>query len=94
MRTVGPPLCLRIQGETIGSGLLHKILRDCKITGENLSVFFDRYYNAARLHSALGYRSPNEFEKQADASTKPETVRAPSVSFIRHEEIYPPDVRP
>jgi putative transposase len=68
--------------------------RDMEDLRANLSIFFDRYYNAARLHSALGYRSPDEFERQAGASTKPEIPRAPSMSFKRHEEIYPPDVRP
>jgi transposase InsO family protein len=69
--------------------------KDMQDLRANLSVFFDRYYNAARLHSALGYRSPDEFERQALTSTnKPEILRAPSVSFKRHEEIYPPDVRP
>jgi len=29
----------------------------------NISQFIDRYYNEERLHSALGYRSPAEFEK-------------------------------
>ncbi len=29
----------------------------------NISEFIDRYYNKQRLHSALGYRSPAEFEK-------------------------------
>jgi putative transposase len=68
--------------------------RDMEDLRANLSIFFDRYYNAARLHSALGYRSPDEFERQMAASTKPEISPAPSMSFRRHEEIYPPDVRP
>jgi hypothetical protein len=29
----------------------------------NISTFIDRYYNEERLHSALGYRSPAEFER-------------------------------
>ena len=68
--------------------------KDIQDLRANLSIFFDRYYNAARLHSALGYRSPDEFEKQMAAAAKLEIPSAPSVSFKRYEEIYPPDVRP
>ena len=68
--------------------------KDMEDLRAHLDVFFDRYYNATRLHSALGYRSPDEFERHMAASTKPEIPRAPSMSFSRHEEIYPPDVRP
>ena len=59
----------------------------------HLSVFLDRYYNATRLHSALGCRSPNEFERRAASSTTAEIPPAPRLSFSRQEEIYPPDVR-
>lgn len=31
---------------------------------ETVGVFIERYYNRYRLHSALGYRSPYEFEKE------------------------------
>jgi len=32
----------------------------------NIEEFIERYYNQKRLHSALGYRSPEEFELQTD----------------------------
>jgi putative transposase len=66
--------------------------RDIEDLRANLSVFFDRYYNATRLHSALGYKSPDEFERQAGAAPTSELPQAPKMSFSRHEEIYPSDV--
>jgi len=31
----------------------------------NIEEFIDQYYNRQRLHSALGYRSPDEFEQRS-----------------------------
>ena len=48
-----------------------------------MSEFIDRFYNVQRLHSALAYCSPDEFERKQGA-TPPAAL-----SFPRHEEIYP-----
>src|SRR6516165_5836484 len=53
----------------------------------NIEDFIERYYNCRRLHSALGYRPPQEFE-QAQASGG---NNGPTMSFFRHAEIYRSD---
>jgi hypothetical protein len=68
--------------------------RDIEDLRAHLSLFFDRYYNATRLHSALGYRSPDEFERWVAQSAPAEIPQAPRLSFSRQEEIYPSDMRP
>jgi transposase InsO family protein len=34
----------------------------------NVEEFIEQYYNRQRLHSALGYRSPEEFEQQTEVA--------------------------
>jgi hypothetical protein len=37
--------------------------RDLDHLRSNLAVFIEESYNGTRLHSALGYQPPNEFER-------------------------------
>jgi transposase InsO family protein len=63
--------------------------RDLDHLRENIAAFIDGYYNRVRLHSALGYKPPQEFEQAAS----PETVsQGATMSFFRHREIYQSDV--
>jgi hypothetical protein len=51
----------------------------------NIEEFIDRYYNCQRLHSALGYRPPEEFEQLAEQGA---ASAGATMSFFRHGEIY------
>jgi putative transposase len=50
----------------------------------NIEAFIERYYNRLRLHSALGYRSPEEFEREASSAIH---SAGATMSFFRHGEI-------
>lgn len=54
----------------------------------HMEQFLEQYYNRQRLHSALGYRSPEAFENLLRTPLLP----AARLSFPRHEEIYRSDV--
>jgi putative transposase len=60
--------------------------RDRTDLERHMAEFLDQYYNRRRLHSALGYRSPEDFER----SLQPQMTTT-QMSFFRHEEIYRPD---
>jgi transposase InsO family protein len=59
--------------------------RDIEDLRTNIEQFIDRYYNRQRLHSALGYRPPEEFEQAAGQGA---ASGAATMSFFRHGEIY------
>jgi putative transposase len=52
----------------------------------NIEEFIEKYYNRQRLHSALGYCSPEEFEQQAKHSDSMTQFRSPTVKFFRSIE--------
>jgi hypothetical protein len=64
--------------------------RDLDHLRTNIQAFIEQYYNRCRLHSALGYRPPEEFEQAVD----PATSGGARMSFFRHEEISRPDGLP
>lgn len=62
---------------------------DLKQLRAHITVFIEEYYNQVRLHSALGYQPPAEFEQ---ALTPTSRTAALKLSFPRHQEHYRPDV--
>jgi putative transposase len=50
----------------------------------NIEEFIEQYYNRQRLHSALGYRSPEEFEQQSKSLVA--DSRGATVEFFENKE--------
>jgi len=55
--------------------------RDFEYLRERMEEFIERYYNVCRLHSALGYRSPVDFEKESQLESQ-RTSAAAMMTFF------------
>lgn len=51
----------------------------------NIEEFIEQYYNRQRLHSALGYRSPEEFERESGRTNSADSSGA-TVEFVVDDE--------
>jgi transposase InsO family protein len=63
-------------------------VEDLETLRSQLQEFIETYYNRRRLHSALDYRSPEQFEQTQAASTPAGSLQAARLSFLRHGAIY------
>jgi transposase InsO family protein len=50
----------------------------------NIEEFIDQYYNRQRLHSALGYQSPEEFEQRSES--READSRSATMKFFENHE--------
>lgn len=57
--------------------------RDFEDLRQSVEEFIERYYNQCRLHSALGYCSPEDFEKEVQAEAETGSAAAMMTFFNR-----------
>ena len=60
--------------------------RNLEHLAANIETFIDKYYNQCRLHSALGYRPPDEFERQSVPGHVANRPVGATITFFRHGE--------
>jgi putative transposase len=51
----------------------------------NVEEFIEQYYNRLRLHSALGYRSPEEFEQETGIASSVDS-RSATIEFFENKD--------
>jgi putative transposase len=52
----------------------------------NIEQFIEQYYNRCRLHSALGYRPPEEFERASESGQVSRQLEGATIRFFNHHE--------
>jgi len=57
--------------------------RDLEHLVERVEEFIEHYYNRCRLHSALGYRPPEEFEEESGQRHAEASLVASTLTFVR-----------
>jgi transposase InsO family protein len=62
--------------------------RDIHQARKDIGAFIEAVYNRQRLHSALDYQSPDEFETQYRAQIATVSIAARPLGFSRHAKIY------
>jgi putative transposase len=62
--------------------------RSLEELNDHVTEFIEQIYNQVRLHSALAYRSPVDFENQNVRDASAPVWMPATLSFPRHEEIY------
>ena len=60
--------------------------RDLDHLRAHLEAFIEHYYNRCRLHSALGYRPPEEFEHASASGHVNGHVEGATIRFFNHAE--------
>jgi transposase InsO family protein len=63
--------------------------KDIQELSANLQEFLENYYNRIRLHSALGYRPPEEFERDTATTPSGPPDAATMTSFTAKEKEKP-----
>jgi transposase InsO family protein len=58
--------------------------RDMEDLRAHIEEFIDQYYNGQRLHSALGYRTPEEFEKENHTQLAEPATGAATMKFFNN----------